>query len=304
MSFNITNKDRKTAKTTCLVFAVLLAVFLCLSILFGALIPRAKDIKALGDGKNILSQVEGVDGSDYFLMTEDTMYRYDSLTGEEISTFSLSDITDMLKADGKYESLVSGSLKQWSIKCIDGVENPYFLAYDASGNIFRLNDDGKNLSVANDYYLVKTHTVIKGCDNVGEDLYLFVQSNNLSYVQKASSANLKGGISKSKMIWDLDLSDPKVGFKKIAPMQATTGILGVDATEDCIYIFRKGGSIVKVSLDFADCVIDGEAINFFDRVAEYESGDQYQVAYDKAYKNAWIDEIKAELKWLSPEEAA
>ena len=81
MNFNITNKDRKTAKTTCLVFAALLAVFLCLSVLFGVLIPRAKDIKALGDNKAILSQVEGKDGSDYFLMTKDTMYRYDSATG-------------------------------------------------------------------------------------------------------------------------------------------------------------------------------------------------------------------------------
>ena len=94
MNFNVTNKDRKTAKTTSMIFAALLAVFLCLSILFGVLIPRAKDIKALGDGKAILSQVEGKDGSDYFLMTEDTLYRYDALTGEEISTFALKTITD------------------------------------------------------------------------------------------------------------------------------------------------------------------------------------------------------------------
>ena len=295
MNFNMTNKDRKTAKTTSLVFAVLLAVFLCLSILFGVLIPRAKDIKALGDGKAILSQVEGKDGEDYFLMTEDTMYRYESKTGKEISTFSLTKIADMLKEDGKYEGLVGGSLKQWSVKCIADMDETYFLVYDASGNMFRLNDDGVNLTLCKDYYLTPTHTVIKGCDNVKGDLYVFAQNNNLSYVQKMSVTDLASGVSASKMIWDLDLSDPQAGYKKIVPMQSTTGVLGVDATEDAIYVFRKGGSVVKLGLDLTDCVIDGQKVNFFTSIDEYYAGDYYQTAYDEAYRGYFLEEIRVGL---------
>ncbi len=299
MSLNITNKDKKTAKTTCIVFAALLAVFLCLAIVFGVLIPQSKEIKALGDGKKILSQVEGVDGSDYFLMTEDTMYRYDSLTGEEISTFSLNTITKKLQADGRYEECISGSLKQWSVKCIADMEETYFLIYDACGNIFRAKDDGVNLTLCDDYYLTKTDMVIKGCDNVKGDLYLLAQINNLSYVQKASVTDLKSGISQSKIIWDLDLSDPQVGYKKLAPMQSTTGILGLDATEDMIYLFRTGGSIVKLSRDLADCEIDGEKINIFDRVTT-----QYQIRYDESYKQFWMDKMLAKLNTVSDEDKA
>ena len=296
MTFNMTNQDREKAKRTCIVFAGLLAVFLCLSLLFGILIPRAKDIKTLGDGQNILSQIEGVDGSDYFLMTENTMYRYDSLTGEEISTFSLTAIEDMLKKDGKYEGLVSGSLKQWSVKCIADMEETYFIVYDASGNLFRLKDDGKNLSLCDDYYLAQKNTVIKGSDNVKGDLYLLAQIDNLSYVQKASVTDLKSGVSKSKLIWDLDLSDPQAGYKKIVPMQSTTGVLGLDATEDGIYLFRKGGSVVKLGLDLVDCVVNGEEINFFNRVTEYYEGTQYQTVYDASYKAFWLGKVRA---WLN-----
>ena len=295
MNFNITNKDRKTAKTTSMVFAALLAVFLCLSVLFGVLIPRAKDVKALGDNKPILSQIEGKDGSDYFLMTEDALYRYDALTGEEISTFALKTITDKLQADGTYDSLVGGSMKQWSVNCIADMEQTYYIVYDASGNVFRLNDDGVNLTLADDYYLAKTLTVIKGSDNVGGDLYVLAQINNLSYLQKMSVMDLASGVSQSKMIWDLDLTDPIAGCKKIVPMQSTTGILGLSATEDGIYLFRKGGSVVKLGLDLADTEINGEKVNFFGRVTEYYEGTQYQTVYDEAYRAFFVQ--KAQAKW-------
>ena len=149
MSFHVTNQDRKAAKSTCIVFAVLLAVFACLSVIFGVLIPRTDEIKALGESREeIRSQVESKDGDDYFLMTDNTLYRYDSVTGEEISTFSLLSIEEMLKKDGKYDGLIAGSLKQWSVTCIDDTATTYYIVYDASGNIFRLTDDGKNLSLS------------------------------------------------------------------------------------------------------------------------------------------------------------
>ena len=296
MSFNVTNQDRKAAKSTCIVFAVLLAIFACLSVVFGVLIPRTEEIKALGESQEaIRSQVESKDGDDYFLMTDNTLYRYNSVTGEEISTFSLLSIEEMLKRDGKYDGLIAGSLKQWSVTCIDDMDTAYYIVYDASGNIFRLTDDGKNLSLSDDYHLATSKTVIKGSDNLKEDLYLFAQNKNLSYVQKMSVTDLKAGVQQSKFVWDLDLSDAKVGYKKISPMPATTGILGFNVTEDGIYVFRTGGSVVKIGLDMVDAVIDGEKVNFFDRAESYYGGTQYQTAYDEAYREFFLKKMRAKL---------
>jgi fucose permease len=51
MSLPITNQDRKKVKTTYIVAAILFALFALLSILFGVLIPDAKEVQALGEGK-------------------------------------------------------------------------------------------------------------------------------------------------------------------------------------------------------------------------------------------------------------
>ena len=296
MSVHVTNQDRKTAKSTCIVLAIVLAVFACLSVVFGLLIPRTNEIKALGESREeIRSQVESKDGDDYFLMTDNTLYRYNSVTGEEISTFSLLSIEEMLKKDGKYDGLIAGSLSQWSVSCIRDMEATYYIVYDASGNIFRLTDDGKNLSLADDYYLATSKTVIKGSDNLKEDLYLFAMNKNISYVQKMSLLDLKGGVKQSKLVWDLDLSDSQAGYKKIAPMPATTGILGFNVSEDCIYVFRTGGSVVKIGLDMVDTVINGEKVNFFDRAESYYGGTQYQTAYEEAYRNFFLKKMRAKL---------
>ena len=93
MSLPITTQDRKKVKTTHIVFAILFALFTLLSILFGALIPTAKEVQALGEGKeNIRGVVETKDGNDYFLTSEEALYRYDAFTNELISVFQLSEI--------------------------------------------------------------------------------------------------------------------------------------------------------------------------------------------------------------------
>ena len=301
MSLNVTKQDRNTAKTTSIVLAVLMAVFVCLSVLFGVLIPRAKDIKTLGDNQEILSQIEGKDGEDYFLATATDVYRFNMKTGEQISTFSLTSIEEMLKRDGKYEGLIGGSLNQWSLTCIADLEETVYIAYDSSGNIFRLNDDGVNLSLTDDYYLPTTKTVIKGTDNLKDDLYIFAQRNNISYVEKMSISNLKAGATQSKLVWDIDPSNPEIGYTKLTHMPATTGILSFEVTEDCIYVFRTGGSVVRIGLDLIDCEIDGEGVNFYDRAESFFGGTQYQTVYDNTYKAFFLTKLKAKLNTVSEE---
>ena len=301
MSLNITKQDRKAAKSTCTVLAVLLVFFVCLSVVFGVLIPRAKDVKALGANQEILSIVEGKDGGDYFLATATDLYRYDALTGAQLSVFPLTSIADMLKREGKYDTLVNGSLNQWSVHCFPQTDGAAYIAYDSSGNIFRLTDDGVNLLLTDDYYLASEKTVIKGCDSLNGDLYLFAQRNNISYVEKRSVFDLAKGATQTKLVWDLDLSDSKVGYTKLTPMPATTGILAFQAAEDGVYIFRTGGSVVRMGLEMVDTVIDGEAVNFYDRAESYYGGTQYQTEYDAAYRAFFLKKLQAKLNTVSDE---
>ena len=67
---NISNQDRKKARVTFYVFAVIYAVFTLLTVLFGILTPRAIEVKALGEGERIRSQVETKDGTEYFLFAD------------------------------------------------------------------------------------------------------------------------------------------------------------------------------------------------------------------------------------------
>ena len=284
MNFGITQKDRKAIKLTCIITSVLFVVFAALSLFFGLLIPKTDEIKALGEGKEeIKSLVEGKDGSDYFLLTDDAMYRYDAFTNEEISTFSLSEIEDLLETKGEKDTLTVGSLTQWSVRYMGVGEQDYYLVNDGNGNMFKLADDGENLTLTDDYYLVTSKTVLKGCDNVGEKLYaLALSSTNNYYVYEYSLGNLSAGVAKSKMIWDIDLSGDKAGYKKISPMPASTGILAFEATEDYLYVFRDGGSVVKMSVNMSDCVIDGQEVDFFRLADEYYT-EHYTAAYDVAY---------------------
>ena len=293
MNFGVTQKDRKAIKLTCIIASVLFVIFAGLSLFFGLIIPKTDQIKTLGANEmEIKSLVEGKDGSDYFLMTEDALYRYDSITNEQISTFSLSEVEKLLKNSGKDSQLVSGSLTQWSARYMGIGEQDYYILNDGNGNLFKLLDDGKNLTLTDDYYLVDAKTVFKGSDYVGGDLYtLVLTSTNNYYVYKYSLADLSAGVSDSKMLWDIDLSGDKAGYKKISPMPASTGILAFEATEDYLYVFRDGGSVVKMSVNMADGVIDGNAVDYFHIAEEYYTN-AYTPAYDAAYMEFFRNKIR------------
>ena len=293
MNLGITQKDRKAAKLTCIILSVLFVVFAAISAIFGILIPRTDEIKAVGaQNEEIKSLVEGKDGTDYFLLTDNAMYRYDAFTNEYISTFSLLEIETLLQSKGETEKLTGGSLTQWSIHYMGVGEQDYYIVNDGNGNLFKLQDDGKNLTLTEDYCLADSKTVFKGCDNVGSDLYaLALTSTNNYYVYKYDIEDLSGGITKSKMLWDIDLSGDMAGYKKISPMPASSGILGVEATEDCLYVFRDGGSVIKLTLNMADGVVDGKEVDFFALADEYYT-QYYTPAYDEAYAEFFREKIR------------
>ena len=285
----ITNQDRKRAKATHILLAVLFVIFAILTTLFGVMIPHTKIAKTLGDGEEIKAQIEGKDGTDYGLLTDYAFYRFDMYTGELRSTFSLSEITDMLQKKGESDRLIEGSLSKWSAKYTGAAGQDYYLMYDVNGNIFKLLDDGINLTLTEDYYIAEKKLEIKGMDNLDSDLYvLMLQSDNSYHVHKLDVNNIKGGSTQDKLLWDLSLSDTMDGYTTLAPMSASMGILGFSVTEDWMYVFRKGGSVIKLGLDMVDSVIDGQGINFYTLADEYYTK-HYQAAYDEAYRQYFVD---------------
>ena len=280
---NISNQDRKKARVTFYVFAVIFAVFTLLTVLFGILTPRAIEVKALGEGERIRSQVETKDGTEYFLTSEQGLYRYDAFTNELISTFRVDEIEKMLTLKNATPN-IAGSLTQWSFRDVSNAagDNFYFV-YDGNGNLFKLADDGVNLTVTDDYYLVSQKTIIKGCDYLGDSLYLLTQESDNGYrVREYDVNNLAAGSKNAKILWDLNVSDVAAGTKKVSWMPATMGILSFEVTDEAIYVMRDGGSIIKLSLQLADCVVDGTAINYYSLADDY-----YANHYDEVYEQAY-----------------
>ena len=293
---NISNQDRKKAKVTFYVFAVLFAVFLLLSVLFGLLIPRTKQVTALGEGEAIKSQIETKDGSEYFLTTAQGVYRFDAFTNEQISTFRMETVAEMLEKKG--ETPIAGSLSQWSLTQVTTTDgSDYYFAYDGYGNLFKLKDDGVNLTLTEDYFLVDQKMVIKGSDSLGDNMYLLTQESDNAYrIRQYDLNNLAAGSVKSKILWDLNVSDVEPGTRKVVWMPATMGILSFQATDEALYVFRDGGSVLKVGLSLVDYVAaDGTEFNYYDLADEYYANN-YDDVYAAAYAQYFRDLIFADEK--------
>ena len=192
MNASITKQDRKNAKNTCIILAVLLAICIVFATIFGIAIPVSRQLSGVGaNNEEIKSQINGKDGSDYFLLTDYSIYRFDALTDEMISTFSLSEIQNKLQEQGDFDRLVPGSLNQWGVKYVEGLETDSYIVYDGNGNLFKLTDDGVQLHMTDDYYLSEKKDVVKGCDNLGGDMYILTLTNsNHYYVRQFDFNNL------------------------------------------------------------------------------------------------------------------
>ena len=98
MNLGITKQDKTKSKWTFSIFAVIFAISIALTIVFAAMLPKAHETKALGNGEEIKSIVETDDGDDYFLASNTALYRYDSFTNKLLSTFYFSEIEKLIPA--------------------------------------------------------------------------------------------------------------------------------------------------------------------------------------------------------------
>ena len=264
-------------------------MFTALSIIFGNLIPQTNVQKTMqNNGEEILALMDGKDGSDYFLASDSRLERYDSLTNKMISQFEFSTIENALAQKGV--TLPAGSLLGCSLTYLTGLTEDYFVLYDLYGNFFKLKDDGVNLTLTDDYYLADKKTVIKGMDNVGEDVYVLANKSDASnFVQKWNASNFASGCVAERKLWYADRS---------AGADATVikGLYGNDisvyqfaATEDALYLLRAGGNIVRIGLDFVDSYDEqGNPVDFFASAANYYET-EYAHVYDEAYRLFFVD---------------
>ena len=277
---NVTNQDKKKARNTTLILSVILVLFTVLTVIFGVSIPKANEMKWVGDGEKIKELVEGKDGDDYFLLSESAMYRFDAFTDEHISTFNLSEITTFLENNGDQSKLLDSSLNQWRAKYIEGENGAdYYFLIDGNGNIFKLKDDGVRLTLTDDYYLVDATTGkldVNAYDVQDGQLYaLMLQSDSNYYIYRFDAENLHNGVNRTKQLWSVDISGATTTAQKIVPVSSSnTSILSFVVTEDTLYLFKGDGGIIRVGLDLVDYVDqDGLEVDYMNDVkAFYEQG--------------------------------
>ena len=299
MAIGVTNQDKKKARNTVIVLSVLLAVFMLLTVVFGILIPKGVHIKSVGENEPIKELVEGKDGNDYFLMSDYALYRYDTFTNQNLSSFSFSTVKNFLAEKGDKDKLLDNSLKQWSAKYFQGADGKdYYLLVDGNGNIFKLLDDGVHLTITDDYFLVDSNTgklVVRAYEEQGNMLYcLLSEANGNYYIYRFDLDSLKSGANKKKQLWDLDIGGATATAQKIIPLSAgKTSVLSYEVTEDSIYLFKNGGGIVRVGLDLVDYVdANDETFDYMQRVSDYYDNGLNETVEEEAFAAYFRDLLK------------
>ncbi|MBQ8405782.1 MAG: sugar ABC transporter permease [Clostridia bacterium] len=290
MAIGVTNQDKKKARNTTSILSVLLALFTILTVVFGVLIPSSNEKKSVGASEPIKALVEGEDGTDYFLLSDAAMYRYDAFTDELISIFPLSDVQTLLQSKGDVDKLLDGSLNQWTAKYVAGKNGEdFYLLVDGNGNIFKLLDDGVRLSMTEDYFLADASTGkldVESYDDQNGMLYCLVLEKDSSYyIYRLNMDDLRSGVTKKKQLWDLDLEGTTATSQKIVPLtSAKTGVLAFEVTEESIYLFKNGGGVVRVGLGLTDYVDEnGNEFDYLNVVKEYYEQGRDKLAEETAY---------------------
>ena len=290
MAIGVTNQDKKKARNTTIILSVLLALFTILTVVFGVLIPSSSEKKSVGASEPIKALVEGEDGTDYFLLSDAAMYRYDAFTDELISIFPLSDVQTLLQSKGDADKLLDGSLNQWTAKYVAGKNGEdFYLLVDGNGNIFKLLDDGVRLSMTEDYFLADASTGkldVESYDDQNGMLYCLVLEKDSSYyIYRLNMDDLRSGVTKKKQLWDLDLEGTTATAQKIVPLtSAKTGVLAFEVTEESIYLFKNGGGVVRVGLGLTDYVDEnGNEFDYLNVVKEYYEQGRDKLAEETAY---------------------
>ena len=303
MAISVTNQDKKKVRNTATVLSVLLALFTLLTVIFGISIPSYGEKKVVGANEPIKSLVEGKDGSDYFLLSDYAMYRYDAFTNELLSTFNFSEVENFLQSKGESANLLDGSLNQWKASYVAGENGEdFYVLVDGNGNIFKLLDDGVSLTISDDYFLVNAETGKLKVDNLDDAngvLYcLVLEKDSNYYIYRYNVNELNSGVNKKKQLWDLDLEGGTETAQKIVPLSsAKTGVLSFVVADNCIYLFKNGGGIVRVGLSLTDYVDEhGKEFDYLNVVKEYYDQGRDKIVEEDAYASYFRELLLANEK--------
>lgn len=282
MELPVMKKDKSKAKNTAVIFTALFLLFTLLCVISYLFLPHVHTLKAIGSGKeSIRLLLDGKDGSDYFVCSENAIARYDARSDEELFFLSFSSIESFLNERGDGDKLVKNSLKNLNFEYFAGEDCSFAVGCDSVGNCFKLLDDGVTLTLTDDYYLTQKSCDFKRFAFDGEFLYrLIADSDNNMVIEKFDPDNLAGGVLASKNVWSLDLSKTVAGCTTIKLLAGNTAVYEFFADEKYLFIASESG-IYKTDKDFCD----------------FADIDYYKSA-EKNYTSA----LKTYLKSASPEE--
>ncbi|MCQ2796296.1 MAG: sugar ABC transporter permease [Bacilli bacterium] len=267
-NLRVTEREKKLAKKTGLVFSILTGVFAILVIVLACLYPRSSSIYNVGDsGEPLTAITTGKDGETYFVNSDNYIARYNSSNNELISTIPFHKIIEeKVKKDGSESKLLDNSLKQFAIEVLtDAKETDYLVFTDSNGNMFKFIDDGVNLTICDDYYISNTAQKIRGTYCEGDNLYSIFATGDTFNFYTFDVSDLTKGILKNKPIWAFSAEDGNLS--RVGDTEALYDLFAItkDSGETIFYVIYQN-RIIRFSDQFYDIDVNGKKIDIFNSI--------------------------------------
>jgi len=261
------DKGRKKSRTASIAFVAIFVCTLILSIILGAILPRAKRVKEIDDTR--FTSVFYAEADEWFYSTEQNLVRL-NMDNEVKETVSLVE-------EARKAGINAGQIKDtyaspegeymWAITSDAVSEN--------KGFIFKLQDTNGKLTVLETAAFEGMYYQ-KVLEEDGY-LYVFTKPDSFTTVLKYEVENIsKGAVAKGALY---------KGFENNNSMQleraSSITILSVDVVDDCLYVLHTGG-LIRMSTAFEQ--------NSY----KFSYWEKRQEIYDKLLKEAQANLVEGE----------
>ncbi len=275
--------NKKKARNTIILSAVLVIIFAVAAILFGVSMPRTNTIKDVG-GEDIATSAlfDGDDGKSYFIASKNKLEEHDMETDALLQSVDYySDISKAL--DENDYPLVDGNLNQFYFLYVNEEKtNDFLLVQDNRGNLFKYEKDDTGLVFSSDCLIRDSSYELKKMSFSNDELYIIYNINNRYVLEEYDINSLSSGAKKSKYLWYVSKADNEAYTLSMLPV--STKIWDIASDGDYVYVATSTG-IIKIDKQFYD----------YDDFSYFETAEK---TFDELYQSS----LKTYLLSLSDEE--
>ena len=253
------SKGRKKSRTASIVFLAIFVVTLVLSIVLGAILPRAQRVKEIDDTR--FTSVFYAEADEWFYSTEQHVVRLDMD----------NDVKETLPL---VQQARNGGINAGQIKdTYASPEGEYMWAIASNANneskgfIFKLQDANGKLTILETVAFDGKYS--QKVVEANGYLYVFAEVGKLTTILKYDVDNISQGAVAKGALYQAHEDEPNVTLAYVS----TVTILSVDVIDDCLHVLHSGG-LIRMSTDF-------EYNNY-----KFTYWEKRQEIYDKLFEEA------------------